>query len=112
MILDMLRVRDFDVQYACARALLHLIRHNGEVGSGVCSACRIFVFAISFVPFDLLPTEAHKIARRSVLLIFETIQSEQLQRVASYCSTGVVSCFVLVVSITLLDSARSVYKIL
>eukprot|EP00752_Nemacystus_decipiens_P010771 g9583.t2 len=30
MILDMLRVRDFDVQYACTRALLHLIRHNGE----------------------------------------------------------------------------------
>lgn len=31
MILDMLRVRDFGVQYACTRALLHLIRHNGEV---------------------------------------------------------------------------------
>lgn len=31
MILDMLRVRDFDVQYWCTRALLNLIRHNGEV---------------------------------------------------------------------------------
>lgn len=31
MILDMMRVRDFDVQYACTQALLHLIRHNGEV---------------------------------------------------------------------------------
>ncbi|CAM9151927.1 unnamed protein product [Laminaria digitata] len=30
MILDMLRIRDFDVQYSCTRALLHLIRHNGE----------------------------------------------------------------------------------
>ena len=36
MILDMLRVRDFDVQYACTRALLHLIRHNGEVGWSAC----------------------------------------------------------------------------
>lgn len=39
MILDMLRVRDFDVQYACTRALLHLIRHNGEVDWGLCFAC-------------------------------------------------------------------------
>lgn len=31
MLLDMMRVRDFDVQYSCTRALLHLIRHNGEV---------------------------------------------------------------------------------
>ncbi|CAN0153209.1 unnamed protein product, partial [Pylaiella littoralis] len=30
MILEMLRVRDFDVQYSCIRALLHLIRHDGE----------------------------------------------------------------------------------
>ncbi|CAM9992820.1 unnamed protein product, partial [Ectocarpus sp. 12 AP-2014] len=30
LVLDMLRVRDFDVQYSCTRALLHLIRHNGE----------------------------------------------------------------------------------
>lgn len=39
MILDMLRVRDFDVQYACTRALFHLIRHSGEVGWDACFAC-------------------------------------------------------------------------
>lgn len=41
MILDMLRVRDFDVQYACTRALLHLIRHNGEVGWNACFGCHM-----------------------------------------------------------------------
>lgn len=31
MLLNMLRVRDFNVQYSCTRALLHLIRHSGQV---------------------------------------------------------------------------------
>lgn len=54
MILDMLRVRDFDVQYACTRALLHLIRHNGEVGWNACFLCVIVAvcsFACLFVLF-------------------------------------------------------------